>query len=132
MELHLNIVGAMMVALALIHVIFPRYFQWKQALASLCLLDRQLMYVHTFFVAFMVLLMGVLCLSSGHDLVHTPLGHRVAAGMFLFWAVRLYFQFFVYSPLHWRGKTFETVVHIFFSFIWLYFSFVFGAVAFGT
>jgi len=61
MELHLRIVGVMLVVLALIHAIFPRYLKWKTELVPLSLMNQQLLKVHTFFIALMVLLMGLLC-----------------------------------------------------------------------
>jgi hypothetical protein len=81
--------------------------------------------VHTFFVAFVVLLMGILCLGSSTDMMTTVLGKRVSLGLGIFWLVRLFIQFFVYSSKLWRGKRFETVIHILFAILWTYFSVVF-------
>ena len=63
MEIHLKIVGALLIALSLMHIIIPKYFKWEQELKSLSLITKQILYVHTFFIAFIVLLMGLLCLS---------------------------------------------------------------------
>lgn len=128
MELHLKIAGGLMISLALVHVIFPRYFQWSTELKPLSLINREMMYVHTFFVAFILLLMGALCLTSARDLVETELGKRVCFGIGIFWFARLVVQFFGYSAELWRGKRFETVVHILFAATWIYFSGVFLAV----
>lgn len=125
MELHLKITGVIMVALAFLHLAFPGRFKWKDELNGLSLINRQLMYVHTFFIAFIVLLMGVFCLYSAREIVHTPLGRQLAFGLAIFWAVRLVFQFFVYSADLWRGKRFETWVHVLFSLLWSYFTTVF-------
>ena len=84
MELHLKIAGALMILLALVHVIFPKYFDWENELKPLSLINRQLMYVHTFFVAFFLLLMGALCLYSSHEIVETGLGKIVALGFGIF------------------------------------------------
>jgi hypothetical protein len=129
MELHLKIVGFILIALAFVHVIFPKYFAWKEQLKSLTLINKQLMYVHTFFVAITTLLMGVLCLLCARDLVTTEFGQKIAFGLALFWTTRLFFQFFVYSNELWKGKKFETAVHVIFSIIWLYISLVFSLVA---
>jgi len=107
------------------HIIIPKYFKWEQELASLSLITKQILYVHTFFIAFMVLLMGLLCLSYSYELVYDPFGRIISLGLFGFWLIRLIFQFFVYSPKVWRGKRFETVMHVMFSIIWLYFTMVF-------
>ena len=125
MELHLKIIGIILVLLATLHVIFPKYFNWKQELSSLSLINKQVMYVHTFFIALMVLLMGILCICCAADMVNTTLGRQVSFGLFVFWACRLIFQFFVYSPALWKGKAFETAVHIVFSLLWAYLTTVF-------
>ena len=125
MELHLKIIGFLLIVLSLIHIIFPKYFDWKNDLSSLSLINREMMYVHTFFIAFVVFLMGVVCLTSSSEIVGTILGKRLALGFCAFWAVRLVVQFFGYSSKLWKGKLFETGVHILFSFFWLYLSGVF-------
>ena|SRR5690606_26288762 len=130
MILHLHIIGALFVSLALIHGIFPKYFNWGNELKNLSLINRQMMTVHTFFIALTVFLMGMLCLTSARDLVETTLGHKICLGLGLFWTVRLFMQLFVYSSALWKGKTFETVVHIFFTFLWGYCAFVFLRVYF--
>jgi hypothetical protein len=131
MEIHLKIIGILLMALALVHAIFPRYFHWKTELRSLSLINRQMMEVHTFFIALTVLLMGVLCFTSAAELSSTALGRKISFGLFLFWAVRFVFQFFVYSSKLWKGKPFETTVHVVFSIFWLYVTVVFLLVFLG-
>jgi hypothetical protein len=128
MELHLKITGIVMILLALAHVVFPAYFNWKQELSSLSTINRQMMFVHTFFIAVVLLLMGILCLSSSQELVKTPFGKRIALGMGIFWLLRLLVQFFWYSSTTWKGKKFETIIHIVFSILWTYMSFLFISV----
>lgn len=130
MELQLKIIGIVSLLLGFIHLFFPKQFGWKDDLRSLTLINRQLMYVHTFFIAFAVFLAGVLCLLYADDIVNTPLGHAVTLGFGIFWATRLFFQFFVYSSELWKGKRFETTVHVLFSMLWAYFSVVFFCVSF--
>lgn len=125
MELHLRIIGILLMALAAIHIIFPRYFKWSEELVNLSLINRQMMYIHTFFIALAVFLMGVLCLTSAHELMDTELGKKLSLGLSLFWVIRLLIQFFGYSSRLWRGKRFETTVHIVFSILWAYLSVVF-------
>ena len=125
MDLNLKIIGALLIILALFHSFFPKYFGWRQELNSLSMVNRQIFYVHTFFVAFVVFLMGFLCITSSHELLHTPLGKRICLGLALFWVARLAIQFFGFSQQLWKGKGFETVIHIFFSIFWIYLSVVF-------
>ena len=125
MELHLNVIGILLILLALVHGVFPKYFDWSGDLAPISLFNRQLIYVHTFFIALVLLLMGMLCLTSADEMINTPLGRKLALGLAVFWTIRLGVQFFGYSSVLWRGKTFETAVHILFSILWVYLSTVF-------
>ena len=114
-----------MVLLAILHLFFSRYFKWKTEFGTVSIINRQMMYIHTFFIGLTVFLMGILCLTSGEELVTTTLGRRICFGLGMFWTVRLYIQFFGYSSKLWKGKSFETTMHILFSFIWIYLSVVF-------
>ena len=125
MELHLKIIGILLIVLGLVHVIFPRYFNWKAELKSLSLINRQVMMVHTFFIAITVILMGLLCLNSANELAQTSLGKKVSLGFGIFWSFRLLIQLFGYSSQLWKGKKFETLVHIVFTCTWTYLSVVF-------
>lgn len=127
MELHLKIIGWLFVILACTHAIFPRYFNWSKDLASLSLINRQMFQVHTFFIALMVGLMGLLCITSSHELYTTKLGKRIALGLSFFWCCRLVIQFVGYSAILWRDKLFETIMHIVLTLFWLYVTIVFGA-----
>jgi hypothetical protein len=125
MELQLKIIGSLLIALSLVHIIFPRYFNWKKELSSLNLINRQMMHVHTFFIALTVFLMGVLCLTSAKEIIETALGKKIALGLCIFWVFRFFIQFFGYSSKLWKGKRFETAIHIIFSIFWAYLSIIF-------
>lgn len=123
--MHLKITGVLLLMLGLLHVIFPRYFKWKQDLAAISMINRQMMYVHAFFIGLVVLLMGWLCLDSAHIMISTVFGKKICLGFGVFWTARLFIQFFGYSPALWKGKKFETGVHVIFSLLWIYFSVIF-------
>lgn len=130
MELHLKFIGIALILLALIHIIFPKYFNWKEELKSLSLMNRQMMIVHTFFIALIVFLNGLLCIISTEDLIQTDFGKTISVGIAIFWTIRLVIQFFGYSSNLWKGKIFETIVHIVFSIFWLYISTIFWYISF--
>lgn len=125
MIINIKIIGVLLIFLALIHVFFSKYFKWKKDLKPLSLINRQMMTTHTFFIALVVFLMGLLCLTSSSELIETNLGKKIALGLGIFWTIRLFFQIFIYSRKLWEGKKFETSVHIIFSLLWTYFSVVF-------
>lgn len=118
MILFLQILGFILILLALIHAVFPKYFRWEEELKDLSLINREIMVAHTFFIALTVLLMGLLLLTSAELLTTTALGRRISGGMAFFWGIRLLGQFFGYSSKNWKGKPFETTVHILFTLLW--------------
>ncbi|HVF11343.1 MAG TPA: hypothetical protein VNA16_11090 [Abditibacteriaceae bacterium] len=127
LDLHLRFAGALLIALSLAHLFFPRRFGWREELQNVSLLTRQIFYVHHFFVALMVGMQGVLCLCFAPTLRHpSPLSLLVLTGLLIFWALRLAFQFFVYDSRLWRGHAFNTRAHILFALLWLYLVGVFG------
>lgn len=125
MELHLKISGILLISLAFTHSIFPKYFKWKLDLEHASHITRQMMYVHAFFIALTVFLMGLLCLTSSTELANTAFGKRISLGLGIFWFIRLLIQYFGYSSVLWKGKAFETTVHILFSVLWIYLCWVF-------
>lgn len=125
MEIQIRLIGMLLMVLALVHVVFPKYFNWKKELKSLNLMNKQMMQIHTFFIALVVFLMGILCFTSSTELLETALGKRIILGLAIFWGLRLLIQFFGYSSKLWKGKKFETIIHIIFSMLWVYISFIF-------
>ncbi len=122
---HIQIIGFLFILLGVIHIIFPKYFKWKKELAALSMINREMMQVHTFFIALTAFGMGLLCISSAPELLSTSIGRKITLGLAIFWTIRLFIQFFIYSSALWKGKTFETMVHIIFSALWTYISIVF-------
>jgi len=125
MYIHLKTIGILLMLLALLHIGFPKYFKWRKELNRLSLINKQMMEVHTFFIALVIFLVGLLCFSSPEELITTSLGKKICLGLGIFWLVRLFFQFFVYSSKLWKGKRFEATMHILFAFFWTYLSAVF-------
>lgn len=123
--INLKIIGVLLIGLSMIHLIFPRYFNWKEELKELSLMNRQMMKVHTFFIALVVFLIGVLCIHSYEDVINTKLGKTISLGIGVFWFIRLCIQLFGYSSKLWKGKTFETIVHIIFTIFWIYLTTIF-------
>lgn len=122
---YFTIAGWLLMALSLLHFSFPRYLNWRQELSTLSLINRQVMYVHSFFIALVVFLIGILCVLCTEDLINTRLGKQLCLGIGVFWAVRLLVQFFGYSSGTWKGKSFETIVHILLAVFWLYLTIIF-------
>jgi hypothetical protein len=120
-EWHLRIAGVLQIVLALLHLAFPRRFNWKEELARLSPLNRQIFLVHTFFICLVLVLIGALSLLAPDALLEpTRLSRLVLGGFATFWGLRLLCQFFVYDAALWRGHAFNSLVHVLFSLLWLY------------
>jgi len=121
LTLHLRLSGAALLLLCLLHFFFPRRFRWKEEFGALSLLNRQIFYVHTFFVGLVLVMMGVpLLFEPAVLLERSRLGGWVAAGFTVFWGMRLLIQWFGYSAELWWGKRLETLVHFAFTAFWAY------------
>ena len=120
-KLHLQIVGALLVLLGVAHCFFPKRFGWKDDLAKLSLLNRQIFGVHCFFIALTLVLMGSITALYARALLEpSPLNRAILACAAIFWACRLFVQFFVYDRKLWQGNPFNTWMHVLFSCLWIY------------
>lgn len=119
--LMLQIAGVALLALAASHVFFPRQFDWRNDLQRLSLLNRQIFISHCIFLVMMLVMMGLLSLLYARDLVQpSPVNRAVTGGLALFWGLRFLAQHLFYSPQHWRGNRFRTIMHVAFSLLWVY------------
>jgi hypothetical protein len=126
--LHLQITGIMMAALAVLNLALPRFLRWRDELAPLSLLTRQVFQVHAFFIALIVALFAALLLTSSNALLEpTRLSRVVLAGLTIFWGMRMLIQWFYYSPALWRGHRVNTAVHCLSSIGWIYMTTTFAA-----
>src|SRR5438067_8026631 len=100
--------------IAILNLFLERMLCWKEDLAHMPLLIREVFHVHSWFVSATLAIFGVLTLrfapqmTSGAD----TLAAWLAASIGLFWAVRTVLQITYYSRSHWRGKTGRTVIHV--------------------
>jgi len=116
----LRLAGVGLILLAFLHIPIGRTLQWREDGKKLSPANEQIFHVHTFFICLVVVLMGLPCLlAPGIFLERSEAGLWLAASLSAFWIFRLYFQFFVYRVDLWKGKRMETVLHWWFSFIWL-------------
>ena len=127
LEFHLRICGALLIVLGLLHPAFAHRFQWKEELARVSLLTRQVFWVHTLFIVFILLQFGILSLVFAHVLVERSLLAKIMlAGLVSFWSLRLVAQHLIYSPALWRGNRFNTMMHVAFTGLWAYFTGTYG------
>jgi hypothetical protein len=123
----LRIAGAGLIALTVLHIPIGRHLNWREDIARLTPVNASIFHVHNFFICLVLVLMGLPCVLDLHTFLEKS---RTAAwvswSLATFWAVGLYFQWFVYRADRWRGKRRETAVHWWFTFVWLGLTTLFG------
>jgi hypothetical protein len=126
--LNLRMVGLIMAALAVLNLFVPRRFHWREEMARLSLLNRQIFQVHAAFLILLLALLSALLLTCSAALLEpTRLSRAMLIGLTIFWTLRMLMQWFYYSPEIWRGHRFNTAMHCVFSLTWVYVSAVFAA-----
>ena len=109
----LRLAGLFLLGLFVLNFFVPRRFNWAEELPRLSLINRRIFQVHAVFIAFILLFSGLLLVGLPHELLApTPLARAVLGGLAAFWGLRLWMQWFMYDRELWRGKRFETAMHL--------------------
>ena len=76
----------------------PQVLDWRQSLAKLDPLSRQVVWVHGAFIVLVIIGFGALSVALPAELASgTPLARAVCLFIAIFWAARLAVQFFVFN-----------------------------------
>lgn len=127
----LRIAGAGLLVLAGVHVPIGRHLKWREDAARLTPVNASIFRVHAIFICVVLVMMGLPCLfEPSVFLERSRAGTWLAWSFAAFWAIRLYFQWFVYPWDLWRGKRMETFVHVWFTLVWSALASVFAACGF--
>lgn len=127
LELHLRAAGALLLLLAAVHPLMPKELRWKEDLAKLTPVNRQVFLVHVGFIVLLLILIGSLALVYAEELAAPGrLSRAVLGGLALFWGLRLLTQLFVYDRSLWRGNPRYTAVHVALTLLWIYLTAVFA------
>ena len=118
---HLRTAGVLLAILVVVNLFVPRRFHWREEMARLSLLNRQIFEVHSMFIVLILALFSALLLTSSDALLEpTRLSRAMLAGLTIFWGLRVLVQWFYYSPALWHGNRFNTAMHWLFSAAWVY------------
>jgi len=110
----LQITAALQLGIALLNPAIPLFLGWRESLARLPLLAREVFQVHLWFISITVAIFSILTwrfnleMAAGADGVYRWL----AAAIGIFWAIRTALQVGYYSSSHWRGKPARTAIHV--------------------
>jgi hypothetical protein len=120
-ELHLRIVGALLVGVGIGHVALPRALGWRVDLAQVSLLNRQVGAVHVFFIGLTCVLLGAIPLFLPDELLEPDrLAGAVLVAEAIFWGARFVVQVVVFDRSLWRGDRHRTLAHLGFCLLWAY------------
>jgi hypothetical protein len=90
--------GVLHFGILLASAMTPNVLDWRRELAKLEPLSRQLVWVHGAFIVLVIVAFGVLAVGFSADLADgSALARVVCAFIGLFWAARLFVQFFVFD-----------------------------------
>lgn len=111
--------GLFHIGLIVFHLLFARLFHWDTELARLGFINRQIMPVMNRVLILLFAGFAWLSFAYADELIATPLGHAVLAGIALLWLWRAALQIIHFHLRHWAS--------------WLlFFVFVGGAVLYGS
>lgn len=126
----LRVAGAGLILLALLHIPISRELKWKEEGRLLSPMNESVFHVHAFFICLVLVIMGLPSLLSPQALLEkSQLGKWTAVCWSAFWFIRLYCQWFVYRSVLWKGNPRDTVIHYWFTLVWIYLTTVYGLVA---
>src|SRR5207247_10968322 len=98
----------------------PRLLGWKEDLARMPLLLREVFQVHAWFISVTLAIFAVMTWRFADEMASGPNAacRWLAAAIGLFWALRTVLQVTYYSNSHWRGRPGRTLAQI--TFLLLY------------
>jgi hypothetical protein len=126
----IRVAGIGLLALAVLQVPIARRQNWRGEASRMSPFNASVFLVHAFFIGVVLVAMGLPCvLDPTVFLDHGNASAWASGSMSVFWVLRLWVQWFVYDRRLWRGKRLETVLHWWFTLVWLFLTGLFGLCA---
>lgn len=110
----LYLAGGMQVFVAFLNLFLSRILNWKEDIARMPLLLREVHTVHSWFISIILLIFASMTLGYHHEIVegkNQPL-QTLMLLIGTFWSFRALLQVFYYSSSHWKGRPVRTLIHI--------------------
>lgn len=121
LEVNLRIAGLVVLLLAVVYPVYPRRLGWREQLAQVSLLVRNIFVVHVGFILLMLWLQGVLLTFFPQVLIeHSSAGVALLIALVAFWFYRLVAQLFIFDRRNWQGDRLNTLMHVVFTVLWVY------------
>ncbi len=118
--LNLTVAGVLLVGLGALHIALPAVLGWHRDLARASPINREVSYVHCYFVGLASVLWGLLPLTAGSLLLQPgPVTRLVLISAVTFWASRLVIQLAVFNR-HARQSAAWLALSTAGTILWLY------------
>jgi hypothetical protein len=110
----LEIAAALQLGIAIMNLFLVRLLHWKEEVARMPLLLREVFQVHAWFISVTLTIFAVMTWRFASQMAGRadPIGQWLAACIGGFWAVRTVLQITYYSSSHWRGQPARLLAHI--------------------
>src|SRR5437867_10637785 len=114
LPLLLQLAAAIQVAIALLNLFLVRLLHWRQDVARMPLLLREVFQVHAWFISITLAIFATMTWRFAGDMAGgaDPMCQWLAAGIGIFWAIRTGLQIAYYSSRHWRGEAIRRLLHL--------------------
>lgn len=110
----LLVAAFLQLGVAILNLFLVPLLKWREELLRVPLLLREVFQVHAWFISITLTIFTVITLRFAPELAAgaNPIATWLAAGIGIFWAIRVVLQVAYYSGSHWRGKLGRTMIHI--------------------
>jgi hypothetical protein len=107
-------IAMLQLGIAVLNLFLVPLLKWKDELARVPLLLREVFQVHAWFISITITIFGIITCRFADELAtgSNLLGRWLAVSIGLFWLIRTVLQVSYYSGSHWRGQVGRTVVHV--------------------
>lgn len=110
-EMALRAVGGSLIVLSLAHGVIGKALDWPAEAARMSPLNARVFHVHSFFVAYILMLLGLLSLVRPELLlIPSDLGTLLVGGIVVFWLLRLGMQPLVFDAFMRAGWTRSPII----------------------
>jgi hypothetical protein len=108
----LQIAAALQMGVAILNLFIVRLLGWKEDLARMPLLMREVFQVHAWFISVTLAIFAAMTWRFSAEMTTNPACRWLAGGIGFFWAIRVFIQFAYYSSNHWKGHAARTAIHM--------------------
>lgn len=119
--------GASLIFLSILHAVLWRTLHWDSESERLSPLNARVFAVHTFFIAYVLLALGMLSLARPELLLERgELARVLLGGVVLFWVARLLLQPLVFDRVMRSGWTQSILLRVSVALLWATYVTIYG------